>query len=482
MGGSSRLRASLPFVGAAALVAALVPAPGATAATAPRAALASSTSAYAVTAFTVRTDLAPERLPYALSRPLPVTGSGTLDRSGVRMLKLGGRLYDHPVAQAQYGLALLESYRLTQDSRYLALAEKQAGRLLARKVVDAGGWWFPYSFNYSPHDPHIVWRAPWYSGMAQGQSLSLFSRLAMVTGDAAYRQAADHVLVSLQQPYRPGHPWATHVVDGHLWIDEYPDKNTGLGDRTYNGHTFASFGLYDYYRLTGSPAALTLFRAAVTTTRDAYPQIRVPGWRSSYCLRHYYRDANGYHLTHIGLELELYRITGAVYFAGAADVLNTDYPQPATRAAMSFAPGTHTAYRIDSHNRVVARKTIPIGPRGSSAHIDARTRLRGFPGMWYHVVDGSLAGYYVQEKAGIRTMHGEHALLRWPDPRSGTSTHAITVAYRYAGGVLQRRAVSIPTGQRLAVDAHEVLDAVSMLRLSGGDATGWWVPSSSVRL
>jgi hypothetical protein len=50
--------------------------------------------------------------PVAVRRP-----TGVVDSSGVRMFRTpGGQLADHPVLQAQYGLALVNSYRRTMMS------------------------------------------------------------------------------------------------------------------------------------------------------------------------------------------------------------------------------------------------------------------------------------------------------------------------------------------------------------------------------
>jgi len=86
------------------------------------------------------------------------------------------------VRQAQDGLAALESYRLNNDPSQLAQAKLDAQRLLDRKVQRDAGYFFPYPFDFALHgNTANTIRAPWYSGMAQGLTLSLFSRLADVT-------------------------------------------------------------------------------------------------------------------------------------------------------------------------------------------------------------------------------------------------------------------------------------------------------------
>lgn len=138
--------------------------------------------------------------PYALTRPFPLQDKGIHDAEGVRMVYLGGRYYDHPVAQAQYGINLLESFRLTGDTTYLRRAEKQAQRLVDRRVERSGGWFYPYPFRYQLHRQYEIYEPPWYSMMAQGQALSLFCRLHRVTGATAWRTAADRTFASFLVP------------------------------------------------------------------------------------------------------------------------------------------------------------------------------------------------------------------------------------------------------------------------------------------
>src|SRR5262249_34498081 len=88
---------------------------------------------------TLPADLEPD----AQRGPAPL-GDGTVDATGVRMVNLGGPLHNHPAEQAQYGMILLDSYRLPADSRYLQLALKQAARLTSRAHAYAGGLFYPY--------------------------------------------------------------------------------------------------------------------------------------------------------------------------------------------------------------------------------------------------------------------------------------------------------------------------------------------------
>lgn len=270
-------------------------------------------------AFTINR-LAPGSRPYAQSTPVSLTDTGTHDASGVRMSLRNGRLYDHPVGQAQYGILLHDAYRLTGNRAYLDRSIRNAQRLVDRRVLRGNAWFYPYRFPFRLHGNAETLTPPWFSMMAQGQALSLFTRLAGTTGQARWRQAADHTFASFLLPFASRRPWGVYVKDRLLRLEEYPDPARLWGDQTYNGHVFALFGLYDYVALTGSADALTMLRGALTTARDLVPKLRVPGWRSHYCLRHLH-DSGHYHGIHIRQQQMMQAITGDAAFARNADGL-----------------------------------------------------------------------------------------------------------------------------------------------------------------
>lgn len=141
--------------------------------------------------------------------------------------RLAGALRFHPVVVGFAGLADLRD----DDERG---ARAAAANLLAHAEPDGR---LPYGFAWDEMRP------PWYSGMAQGLALSLFSRLGM-------REAADATYATLPTFTRP---------DG--WIEEYPGQSPIL-----NGHIFAAFGLYDYWSLSGRGE--TELRAAMQVVAD----------------------------------------------------------------------------------------------------------------------------------------------------------------------------------------------------------------------
>jgi hypothetical protein len=425
-------------------------------------------------------DLSDGIRPYHLSSPLPLVDTGTHDAEGVRMANLGGVMYDHPVAQAQYGLNLMESFRITGDRTYLDRARKQAQRLVDRRVERDGGWFFPYPFNHRMHGSFELLRAPWYSMMAQGQALSLFCRLSRVPGEESWRDAADATFASYLVPPVVGQPWGVYVLDGLLWLEEYAFTHAVGGDMTYNGHTFSAYGLWDYWVISQSADALVLLRGALTTTRDVYYRVRNRHWRSKYCLGHA-RDAGRYHTTHIGQLLQVWAITGDPHFAALAELSYTDFPVGASGTIL-FQAGRHTGYRFNRDGKVLSRKTITLSRR-SNAPSTAREKVRRQTGLWYSISRGSLAGFQVREVRQQAYQVGTYAAIHYRVPRPCQVLETFIKAYTIdnATGQLTSEVTEYVNGDPITVDARAAINGVEHFRLADGPHAGRWVGYSKVR-
>ncbi|UNX56229.1 D-glucuronyl C5-epimerase family protein [Georgenia sp. TF02-10] len=218
----------------------------------------------------------------------PVDGAGVLQ---VTWPDQAGPIY-HPVSLAHYALYMLESYRTTGTREYLDRAVANAEALLDGAEERAGALWFPYGFDYQLHDDEAqTLTAPWYSGMAQGQALSLFVRLHAETDDDRWTDAADATARTFDARPGEGGPWFAHVVDGHLWFEEYVDDAVAP-TQVVNGHIYAAFGLYDYATRTGDPDAAQLFDGAATTVAETFDTYRLPGGLSYYCAAQYCIDTD----------------------------------------------------------------------------------------------------------------------------------------------------------------------------------------------
>lgn len=239
----------------------------------------------------------------------------------------------HPVGAAQYGLMVFASYQRERNPEYLHRAVGNAQALIDNgEEVDGALWYsYPFSFALGGEAANTI-QPPWYSGMAQGQALSLFVRLYEHDGQEKWREAAEKTFESFFVEKRADSPWFTLVDDGNLWFEEYAGNTDPL--LVINGHNFALFGLYDYFVLTGDQRAEKFFDAGATTILNVFDEFRVPGGVSSYCVQDQRcLDENGwpskkYHMIHIQQLEMLADITKEAKFDEHAEQLREDFNDP----------------------------------------------------------------------------------------------------------------------------------------------------------
>jgi hypothetical protein len=419
--------------------------------------------------------------PDARAEPVPLNDSGPHDRQGVRIIRYGSQQFNQPVAQAKYGLALVESYRVSGNREYLDRAKKQARRLVGRRVVRGHAWFYPYDYELNVHSPSEKYVPPWFSMMAQGEALGLFSRLAQVTGDAEWRVAADATFAAFFLPPVARRPWGIYTVDGLLWLEEYPNPREVSGDRTYNGHIFSALGLWRYWVLTRNENAKLLLQGAFTTARDAHTKIRDPGWTSKYCIRHHPDAGPFYHGVHTIQHAHLYAITGDPVFAQIADNLYADFPLQEGPGLVAVAAGKHTVYRLDRNRRITGSRTVTLS-RPSTVRTTDRIRITNLAGIWHRLDAGPLAGYHVRESdRAVRV--GVHAILRYGVQRPGVVATAPVTAQAVDGtGKATPVTTSYRAGDRLAVSARGTLNGVPHVQLAPGEPVAGWIPAGVVTL
>jgi hypothetical protein len=420
-----------------------------------------------------------ESRPYNDGPRAPRRQAGTVDGTGVRMYDFapitGGHAYNHPVLQAQYGLQLLNSYRHTHDGWYLNLAARQGQRIVDTHIESRGAWWFPYPFDF-PLSSGIgfTMEAPWYSAMAEGQALSLFVRLADVTGQQRWRDAADGAFAALRLDYSGSVPWGTWR-DGNdmLWLEEYPGHTMSTSSRVLNGHLFAIYGVWEYWRQTQSSVAAALFRDAVRTVRRYVLRgFRNPGWASSYGLRGDV-PSDRYHAIHVNQLLHLHALTGDPVFATMAETLHDDFSVPAQVTRIEFTAGRHTGVQFTSpaEGEVVSRRTIRLND-ASMAPVDQRRRIWGQRGYWYRVTAGSLTGRWVQEVPLIRATPGPVAAVSYFADRT-----VVIPKGGYSGYTATRhRTITLRHTSTAPVSQIGWINGRSAVAVAAGTLRGYWLP------
>ncbi len=426
-------------------------------------------------------DLPPQRRPFALPWGVPRVDVRLHDAAGVRMRKVNGRVVNAPGTQAQYGVQNLNSYRLTGDRLFLERAMAQAERLIERRVQVGAAWFFPSRYTYRRHGKSgDLMRPPWYSAMAQGHALALFVQLGEITGEARYVRAAEATFAGfLRRGPRRG-PWVVCVdASGYLWLEEWPKRPT---DHTLNGHILAAWGVYEYYRTSGDPRALQIFRGAATTVQRYARRFRRPGWISRYCLRHGGALAR-YHDVHIWQLQRLHTITGDVRFARLAEAFYHDYPPPQLAAEMVLTAGRHRVYRFDRRGRISGRRTLRLGA-DRRVKITRRARIRTRAGVWLRMTSGPGRGFWVREAAGRAYVPGLVAPLGASPDRHGTWIADEVTGRAFTGDGSVRAEKTLPgmVDGAVELDCEAVINGAVMLRVCGGPFSGYWVSRDDVRL
>ncbi|MDR0592416.1 MAG: D-glucuronyl C5-epimerase family protein [Bifidobacteriaceae bacterium] len=265
-------------------------------------------------------------------RTLELDGDGAL----VYRLEQGGEPVYQPVTTLQWAIGAHTQYWLTGQSLWLDLARASAAKTLAGKIESDGAYYYPYRYEWKSDAPHFDFQPPWYSGMAQGEALSVFTQMAREFPDQPqWREAADRTFESFLQPVSADQPWMTDVVDGFVWFEEYVDPDPF---QVLNGHIFALFGLYEYAQLTGDQRALDLFDGGATTALHAMETIRVPGETSLYCVelercveqKWQHGDYQKIHIAQLGM---LEAMTGDPAFGRWAEALASDVDYTPWRVA-----------------------------------------------------------------------------------------------------------------------------------------------------
>jgi heparosan-N-sulfate-glucuronate 5-epimerase len=190
---------------------------------------------------------------------------GQYDSARIPMLDYRGQIGPqyNPIAIAQYGLGNYNLFRRSGETarraKFLLVADWLCQHL--EKNPHGLSVW-NHNFDWEYRD---TLRAPWYSGLAQGQGISLLVRAHRESQnesrDVRYLDAAKRALASFFTPVSEGGVAFTDDR-GDLWFEEYI---VSPPTHILNGFIWAAWGVYDYFLATQDRSAQDLFARAVQT-------------------------------------------------------------------------------------------------------------------------------------------------------------------------------------------------------------------------
>ncbi|TWE12013.1 D-glucuronyl C5-epimerase family protein [Rudaeicoccus suwonensis] len=195
-------------------------------------------------------------------------GSGSnvqFDAQGIIKVKLGSAFVYNPTTIAQYGLQQYGYYLTSGKQANLTAAVRQAGWLFTNQDRATGRWNYSYPFGVGGMSETLP--AGWGSAMAQGQAISLLTRMArQYPKSPNYAAAATRALAPMTKTIANG----GFVADfyGHPQYQEYPTVTAPT--HALNGFQFCLVGLYDA-QAYGIAAAKPLLSAGLTTLAFELP-------------------------------------------------------------------------------------------------------------------------------------------------------------------------------------------------------------------
>jgi len=243
---------------------------------------------------------------------------GPYDPNGIPQLDYHGKISRqyNPIAIAQYGLGNYNRWRQTAEEarrkKFFVVADWLCSNLAPNQH---GTPVWNHHFDWEYRD---TLRAPWYSGLAQGQGISVLVRAHKESGDARYLDAARCALQAFYQTIDAG---GVSFTDdrGDLWFEEYIVRPPPT--HILNGFIWAAWGIFDYALATGDSASRDLFSRAVQTLLHNLERYDLGFW-SLY-------EQSGtrlpmvaspfYHQLHIVQLRVMRRLTGEDTFARVAD-------------------------------------------------------------------------------------------------------------------------------------------------------------------
>ncbi len=107
-------------------------------------------------------------------------------------------------------------------------------------------------------------KAPWISGLTQSLGISLLLRAYQTTHNKAYLNTAQKALQWFKLPISKN--GVAFQTNKGTWYEEYP--NVKEPSHVLNGHMWALFGLWDYYRVTGDKTVKKMFFDGISVIKE----------------------------------------------------------------------------------------------------------------------------------------------------------------------------------------------------------------------
>lgn len=198
------------------------------------------------------------RLGYYYVRTLPASSAS------MTLFSCGSKNFEKsPTLKALCALENRNAAMAFNDAKALAKFRSLAEWFLLSHVDGRWEW----SFDLPSRDL----KAPWISGLTQSLGISVLLREYQLSNDPRYLDVAAKALEWLRKPMEEG--GLSVKMSKGVFYEEYP--NIAKPSHVLNGHMWALFGIWDFYRVTGDKVARKMFDDGVLALRAELPKYDV---------------------------------------------------------------------------------------------------------------------------------------------------------------------------------------------------------------
>lgn len=213
-------------------------------------------------AFATLLGVSAKKLGYYYIRPAFVS------KEQVTLLSCNGpKLENSPTMKAFCALANWNASIAFKDLGALNEFRKLAGWFL---VNQKNGRW-----EWAIDVPSRNQKAPWISCLSQSLGISVLLREYQLEQNEKYLFAARKALEWMKLPITQ-RGCAYSLKPSGVWYEEYPDANNP--SHVLNGHMWALFGIWDYFRVTGDPKVKEMFEDGISSLLLQLPKYDVGYW------------------------------------------------------------------------------------------------------------------------------------------------------------------------------------------------------------
>ena len=200
---------------------------------------------------------------------------GNYDESGIPQLNYEGDIgvQYNPIAISQWSLGNYNLWVKNNSKEHYNKFLKGADWLVDNLNLNNGKVYvWEHNFDWVYKENLIK---PWYSGLAQGQGLSVLCRAYKSTRDDKYLDSIEKIYKSFLLDIKNG---GVTFKDqkGDIWIEEYIMKNNPT--HILNGFIWGLWGIYDYWLLTKNEDIKNKFDQYIKTLKNNLDKYDIGYW------------------------------------------------------------------------------------------------------------------------------------------------------------------------------------------------------------